>query len=624
MSNSTAQTISDCSPTDTEIQQLWFVLDSAWLLITTFFILVVPLGYTLMEHGFSRPQSQDSYVGSKLILNLISGLLAWWSFGYAFAYSDGDGSFVIGSRGFFQSEWSPQEWQECDAGQSVLDSRFIDSQSLPIYWQQWAVAQIVGVMVCSAMSERLHSFGSIVNSVIMTGFVTPVSIRWVWSAIGFLSTYYNEDLVRRLYENKYGDVWDTAIAEGAMDHAGAAVIHILAGAAALVAIACVGRRTRFFEDEDSDVSYSKGDRGVPSELLDATGHIGMESCTLGAVGGFLIWLGLLAVESSMLFGVSENRIWAVSNAVINAGLASAGSAGMCVITFLVVKWGRKRIPTKLIVNSALTGVVAAASGGIVMEGYGAVATGAVAGLFYMLLAWALRQLQVDDPLEIVSVNLMGGWWGMIASGLLATDWFTQQHFQSSTYGLFYGGGGKLLLVNVITASILTGWGCFISAVINLPLRFLKLLRLSEEYQKEMVRGNDSSKSLPAKPYPAASMELPAQLPDHLPYQSQNMASYQSVNTVVNRGMTNFQGQRSSPLPQHPLPRSPSPRLGGRPSTPPYSRPRTPDSQGIPNEITLNPHSTRSASAAAMLPPQRSLRGTSNQYAPSPIQDNSRY
>eukprot|EP01026_Neomeris_dumetosa_P010095 TRINITY_DN1367_c1_g1_i8.p1 TRINITY_DN1367_c1_g1~~TRINITY_DN1367_c1_g1_i8.p1 ORF type:complete len:621 (+),score=70.82 TRINITY_DN1367_c1_g1_i8:151-2013(+) len=615
MSDNSTQELVEDQECNLDVQQLWYVIDNAWVLLSTFFILAIPVGYTLLEHGFSRPQSRQSNIGAKLMLNVACGLLSWWSIGYAFGYSDGGGTYVIGSRGFFQSNWTPLQKNQCEINSLFQqDRRYIDGQSLAVWWQQWAVAQIVGFMVTSAMAERLHSFGSIINSVIMTGFATPIAMRWVWSGIGFLSTFYNEDLVRELYQNKYGDVWDTAIAEGALDHAGSSVIHIVGGSAALVAVACVGRRTRIFEDEDSDASFSKGSRLSPKDLLDVTRSIMTESGTFGSAGGFLIWIGLLGVEASMVFGISGNGIWAASNAISNAGLSSAAAVVICILISLLSQWGKQQISVKVIANAALSGAVAAASGSVVMESYGAVATGTFAGGMYTLFAWCLRQLQVDDPLEIVAVNLIGGWCGMLATGFLATEDFMKDYFEGTTYGLFYGGGGKLLLVNVITASILTGWGCLISAVINVPLRLFRLLRLGEEEQRIGVIKQKSFESIAVKPYPQDQLDLPAQLPDHLPYQ--NSAAYQSVHAVVNRGPS-YQQRRQSPLPQQNIQRSPSPRAG-RPSTPPYSRPRTPDSQAGVHEITLNPHQPRSASAAAMLPPQRSLQRPSS--TTPPIQD----
>lgn len=65
------------------------------------------------------------------------------------------------------------------------------------------------------------------------------------------------------------------------------------------------------------------------------------------------------------------------------------------------------------------GPIAITSGCEVMEPYGAVVTGIVAGIIYTLSAALLKRLRIDDPLDASPVHLFCGMWGCIMPGLLA-------------------------------------------------------------------------------------------------------------------------------------------------------------------------------------------------------------
>lgn len=78
--------------------------------------------------------------------------------------------------------------------------------------------------------------------------------------------------------------------------------------------------------------------------------------------------------------------------------------------------------------------------------------------------------------------------GMIATGLLSTKWAqADAGYRTDNYGLFYGGGGRLLGANLIAALTIAGWTCALVGLFFLTLRKLELLRIPYE---EEVRGID--------------------------------------------------------------------------------------------------------------------------------------
>ena len=59
------------------------------------------------------------------------------------------------------------------------------------------------------------------------------------------------------------------------------------------------------------------------------------------------------------------------------------------------------------------------AGSIVMDSYGALAVGVVAGPCYYYGRWLLRKLKIDDPRDVIAVHLGCGIWGCVCVGFLA-------------------------------------------------------------------------------------------------------------------------------------------------------------------------------------------------------------
>ncbi|GFH06636.1 ammonium transporter [Haematococcus lacustris] len=58
------------------------------------------------------------------------------------------------------------------------------------------------------------------------------------------------------------------------------------------------------------------------------------------------------------------------------------------------------------------------------------------------------------------------------------------------YGLFYGGGGRLLASQVVGILAIVGWVCGLTGILFFVLKMFNLLRISEEDEH---RGLDASK-----------------------------------------------------------------------------------------------------------------------------------
>ncbi|GFH08110.1 ammonium transporter, partial [Haematococcus lacustris] len=104
-------------------------------------------------------------------------------------------------------------------------------------------------------------------------------------------------------------------------------------------------------------------------------------------------------------------------------------------------------------NGVLVGFVVITACAHVVEPWAAIVNGICGGLFFDLVCWLFLKLRIDDPLSAVPMHGFGGMWGVFFTGLLAKQEYVQQAYgtgmsvpyqRGEYYGLFYGGGGRLL------------------------------------------------------------------------------------------------------------------------------------------------------------------------------------
>ena len=72
------------------------VADTLWVLLTAFLVFWMNAGFALVESGFCRAKNTANILAKNFIVFAIT-TLAYWSFGFAFHYGDGNG--FIGWKG---------------------------------------------------------------------------------------------------------------------------------------------------------------------------------------------------------------------------------------------------------------------------------------------------------------------------------------------------------------------------------------------------------------------------------------------------------------------------------------------------------------------------------------------
>ena len=114
---------------------------------------------------------------------------------------------------------------------------------------------------------------------------------------------------------------------------------------------------------------------------------------------------------------------------------------------------------------------------------GSLILGVVAGGLSALAVGLKYKLGYDDSLDVVGVHLVAGLWGTIGAGLLATSG-----------GLFYGGGAKQLVVQVVIAFASLVISGVLTAVIALALKRTLGWRVTEDVESDGIDQSEHGES----------------------------------------------------------------------------------------------------------------------------------
>ncbi len=143
-------------------------------------------------------------------------------------------------------------------------------------------------------------------------------------------------------------------------------------------------------------------------------------------------------------------------------------------------------------NASLAGLVAITAPCDTADALGACIIGLVSGLLVVFGVWLLDNvLHIDDPVGAVAVHMMNGIWGTVAVGLFSTSTVPGYSVKDAAgnvmTGLFYGGGLKLLGIQMIGMLATAGWTSVTITITFFAIKKIVGLRASEE---EEITGLD--------------------------------------------------------------------------------------------------------------------------------------
>jgi len=136
-------------------------------------------------------------------------------------------------------------------------------------------------------------------------------------------------------------------------------------------------------------------------------------------------------------------------------------------------------------NGLLGGFAAITGGCSMVDPWAAIVCGVVSAWVLIGFNILAGKLRYDDPLEAAQLHGGCGAWGIIFTALFAKEEYVLQAYglppngkSSRPYGLFMGGGGRLLAAHVIQILVTAGWVTATMAPVFYALHRFNLLRVS--------------------------------------------------------------------------------------------------------------------------------------------------
>jgi Amt family ammonium transporter len=149
-------------------------------------------------------------------------------------------------------------------------------------------------------------------------------------------------------------------------------------------------------------------------------------------------------------------------------------------------WFRTRkFDVGISINGLLAGLVAITCPCYWVSPTGAIAIGAVAGAVVVLAVDFTEWIRVDDPCGAFAVHGVAGIWGTLSLGLFAVGNYgaptaTGSDNSSVVTGLFYGGGTKQLVAQIIGSATITAATLAAGLLLMYMVKAIRILRISPD------------------------------------------------------------------------------------------------------------------------------------------------
>lgn len=338
----------------------FFPVSNLWGVIAAGLVFFMHLGFATLEAGFARSKHVVNVL-YKNIYVVCLGIIAFALCGYTTMYPgefggwlDFHGWFGVPTKDYFDlmtPRYDPFGWW--------TDFLF-----------QAMIAAKAASIVSGAVAER-HKLGSfLIFAALLTAFAYPIAGSWSW-----------------------GKGW--LYRQGFVDFAGASVVHVFGGFAALAAVLLLGARKGKY-----------GDDGKPRAI---PGH----SMPLATIGLFALWLGWFGFNGGSLKSAHPELLGLV---VANTALAgAAGGLAAMLLTPLLLK----KPDISMAINGVLAGLVGVTGCADIVLPHHAIAAGAIGGLLCVVAVIVLDKLRIDDPVGAIPVHAVGGVWGTLAAAIFA-------------------------------------------------------------------------------------------------------------------------------------------------------------------------------------------------------------
>ncbi len=381
--------------------------DTAWVLVSTALVMVMVPGLAFFYGGLVRGKSAlNTMLMSIASLALVT--VQWVVVGYSLAFAPG-------------SRWiGGLDWRFLTGVGATVNTTYAAGVPHVLYAAYQAMfAGITFALISGAVVERMRFAAYLMFALLWSTFVYDPLAHWVWGDGGWLKQL------------------------GALDFAGGTVVHISAGAAALVAALTLGRR-RAIE------SRPPVPHNVPFVLL----------------GAGLLWFGW--------FGFNAGSALAADGIASNAAMTTHVAASAALLAWLALETFKGGRPSAV---GAATGAVVGLVAITPAAGYVTPASAIIIGVLAAAASFGALHLRartrVDDSLDVFACHGIGGIVGALLTGVFATKAVNP----SGADGLLAGNPHQLV-VQAIAVLATVAWAGTLTVGILALVRAVSPLRVS--------------------------------------------------------------------------------------------------------------------------------------------------
>ena len=397
-----------------------------WFLAGAALVFWMQAGFAMVETGFTRAKNAGNII-MKNLMDFCIGTVVFILIGFGLFLGEDALFGLVGIPNFdIFTNYATFDW-----------SGFVFNL---------VFCATTATIVSGAMAERTKFLSYCIYSGVISAVIYPIEAHWTWGG-GWLAQM------------------------GFHDFAGSNCIHMVGGISALIGAAILGPRIgKFIKDEKGKVTKANA----------FPGH----NIPIGALGVFILWLGWYGFN-----GAAATSLEQLGSIFVATTIAPA-IATVTTMIFTWVKYGKPDV--SMCLNASLAGLVAITAPCDTADALGACIIGLVSGLLVVFGVWLLDNvLHIDDPVGAVAVHMMNGIWGTVAVGLFSTStvpgYSVADKAGNVMTGLFYGGGFKLLGIQMTGMLATAGWTAVTITITFFIIKAVVGLRASEE---EEITGLD--------------------------------------------------------------------------------------------------------------------------------------
>ncbi|HET7521557.1 MAG TPA: ammonium transporter [Candidatus Limnocylindria bacterium] len=388
--------------------------DTAWILVSTALVMLMTPGLALFYGGLVRRKNVLSTIMHSFFILALVSV-TWVLWGYSLAFGPDAGLGLIGRLDWLGLEGVGPEPSPTYAS-TVPHLAFMAFQMM--------FAVITPALITGGFAERKRFKAFVLFSVAWATLVYAPIAHWVWAPGGWL------------------------FGLGVLDFAGGTVVHLASGVAALVAALMVGRRMGLVEPATEP-------HDVPMTVL----------------GAGLLWFGWFGFNAGSALGA--NGVAAVALVTTNT------AAAMAALTWVTISWLHRGTPSVLgAAIGAVAGLVAITPAAGFVTPAAAVLMGFGVGIVCYGASLLRLRSRIDDALDVFAVHGVGGAFGALATGVLATVAVNP----AGRDGLLAGNPGQLVtqLLGILAVG---AYSAIATAAILLAVNALVRIRVGRDVEE---------------------------------------------------------------------------------------------------------------------------------------------